>query len=175
MWHYHKLSTWDIAYAVDMAIACLITYCIMIFLLPNITGRPAVPIGTLWAVVSAAFVYRDTRSRSVAAAISRLVATIISLALCLSYLWLFPASAFGMAFLIVIGILLITSLGRPDEIGLTAVTTAIVMIVAANNPESALMQPWLRLIDTVVGIAVGVTCKWIASFMFYKIFGESVQ
>jgi hypothetical protein len=30
----------------------------------------------------------------------------------------------------------------------------------------------LRLADTVVGIAVGVACKYVGSFLFYKFFGE---
>ena len=35
MWQmrYQKVSTWDIAYAVDMAIACLITYWVVAFFL----------------------------------------------------------------------------------------------------------------------------------------------
>src|SRR5262245_19565972 len=33
-----KLSAWDVAYAIDMAIACLITYWVMIFLLPRLVG-----------------------------------------------------------------------------------------------------------------------------------------
>lgn len=175
MWQHHKLSTWDVAYAVDLSIACLITYWVAIFLLPYITGKPAAPVGILWAVISAAFVYRDTRSRSVAAGISRLVATLVSFVLCLAYLYLFPASPFGMAILIVIGALVITSLGRPDEIGLTTITTAVVMIVATNDPENAWAQPLLRLIDTMVGIAIGVSCKWVASFVLYEIVGESVK
>ena len=36
-----KLSAWDVAYAIDMAIACLITYWVMIFLLPRLVGWPS--------------------------------------------------------------------------------------------------------------------------------------
>lgn len=139
------------------------------------TGRPSAPVGILWAVISAAFVYRDTRSRSLAAGLSRLFATVVSLALCLAYLWLFPATAVGMALLIAIGTLVITALGRPDEIGLTAVATAVVMIGAADDPQNAWAQPLLRLIDTMVGVAVGMVCKWIASFMFATIAGREVR
>jgi hypothetical protein len=28
---------------------------------------------------------------------------------------------------------------------------------------------------TLVGIAVGVACKWVASFVFYRIFGEDYR
>jgi uncharacterized membrane protein YccC len=168
-----KLSAWDIAYAVDMAIACLITYWIAASLIPAVAGRPSTPVGILWAVISTVFVYKDTRSHSLTAGLSRLAATLLSLALCLAYLWLFPATALGMAALMLIGTLIATALGRSDEIGLTAITTAVVMIVAANAPDHAWQQPLLRLLDTVVGVAVGVACKWAASFLFYRISGEA--
>jgi len=76
--------------------------------------------------------------------------------------------------LILIGTLATISLGRRDEIGLTAITTAVVMIVAASDPPNAWQQPLLRLVDTVIGIAIGVVCKWAASCAFYKIIGEEV-
>jgi ABC-type branched-subunit amino acid transport system permease subunit len=88
---------------------------------------------------------------------------------------LFPITPFGMAVLILIGTLGTTSLGRRDEIGLTAITTAVVMIVASSDSENALQQPLLRLVDTVTGIAIGVVCKWTASLMFYRIVGEEMR
>jgi uncharacterized membrane protein YccC len=177
MWQmkYQKPSTWDVAYAVNMAIACLITYWVVAFFMPHLAGRPSTSIGTLWAVISTVFVYKDTRSHSLSAGISRLIATSVSLVLCFSYLLLFPVTPFGMAVLILIGTLVTTSLGRRDEIGLTAITTAVVMIVAASDSENALQQPLLRLVDTVTGIAIGVVCKWTASLMFYRIVGEEVR
>jgi hypothetical protein len=65
--------------------------------------------------------------------------------------------------------------GRPDETGLTAITIAVIMIVAMEHPKDGWMQPILRLADTVVGIVVGVACKWINSFVFYKLLGEDVR
>ena len=50
-----------------------------------------------------------------------------------------------------------------------------VMIVAASDPQEAWRQPLLRLVDTIVGIAVGVACKWIGSFLFSRIRGEEVR
>jgi uncharacterized membrane protein YccC len=177
MWQmrYQNVSMWDIAYAVDMAVACLISYWAVAFFLPNLSGRPSTSVGTLWAVISTVFVYKDTRSHSLSAGISRLIATMISLVLCLSYLLLLPITPFGMAALIFIGTLATISLGRRDEIGLTAITTAVVMIVAASDSQNAWQQPLLRLVDTVLGIAIGVICKWAASFMFYRIMREQVR
>jgi ethanolamine transporter EutH len=49
------------------------------------------------------------------------------------------------------------------------------MVVAGMSPLNAWHQPLLRLIDTVVGIAVGVACKWIASHVFSRITGKPVR
>ncbi|WP_428117549.1 FUSC family protein [Bradyrhizobium sp.] len=172
---FSKLSSWDIAYAVDMAIACLITYWVMAFLLPHWFGWPSTSVGVLWAVISTVFVYKDSRAHSLSAGIARLIATFASFALCLIYLWLLPATIIGMAALIAIGVLLMMLIGQRDETGLTAITIAVIMIVAAGNPQNPELQPILRLVDTVVGITVGVACKWVNSFVFYRITGEKVR
>jgi uncharacterized membrane protein YgaE (UPF0421/DUF939 family) len=171
---FSKLSAWDIAYAIDMAIACLITYAVMAYLLPR-WGWPTTSVGELWAVISTVFVYKDSRAHSLTAGMARLIATFVSFALCLIYLWLLPATIIGMAALIAIAVLLMMLIGRQDEMGLTAITIAVIMIVAADKPQEAELQPILRLVDTVVGIAVGVACKWINSFVFYRISGEDVR
>ena len=50
----------------------------------------------------------------------------------------------------------------------TGITTAVVMVVAAMSPQDAWLQPLLRLIDTVVGIAVGIGSMRIASLLFVQ-------
>jgi uncharacterized membrane protein YccC len=80
-----------------------------------------------------------------------------------------------MAALIGIGAVVMTLLGRRDDIVTTGITTAVVMVVAAMSPQDAWRQPLLRLVDTVIGIAVGVTCKSIGSFLFYSFKGEQAR
>jgi uncharacterized membrane protein YccC len=172
---FQRLSAWDVAYAIDMAAAAVITYSLMTFVVPLFENRPADPIGVLWAVISTVFVFRDTRARSLSAGVSRLLATFVSFALCLMYLALFPANPLAMIGLIAIGTLLMMLLGRRDDIGLTAITTAVVLIVAAGVSQDAWHQPLLRLRDTIVGVAVGVACKWIASFLFYRAVGAEAR
>ena len=147
----------------------------MTFVIPHLVNRPVDPVGVLWAVISTVFVFRDTRARSLSAGLSRLVATFVSFALCLMYLALFPANLLAMIALITIGTLLMTLLNRRDDIGLTAITTAVVLIVAASVSQDAWQQPVLRLMDAIVGIAVGVACKWIASFLFYRAVGAEAR
>jgi uncharacterized membrane protein YccC len=170
-----KFSAWDVAYAVDLAIACLITYWVTVFALPRLVGWPSTPVGVLWAVISTVFVYKDTRANTLSAAIARLIATFASFVLCLAYLWLLPATTIGMAALIAIGVLLMIFIGRRDETNLTAITIAVILIVAASDPQEARLQPLLRLIDTILGVTVGIACKWLGSFVYFRIVGEEVR
>ena len=166
------LSSWDVVYALNMAIACLITYWIMTHILSRFVGESTDFLGGMWAVVATVFVFRETRLRSLSAGIARLIATCVSFALCLLYLLLFPFTPMGMAALIAIGTMAMAWLGRRDDIVTVGITTAVVMVVAAMSPSDAWQQPLLRLVDTIVGIAVGVACKWAASFLFSKDIGE---
>jgi uncharacterized membrane protein YgaE (UPF0421/DUF939 family) len=169
------LSVWEVAYAIDMAIASAITYYLMAFVVPLLTHRPEEPVGILWAVISTVFVFRDTRAHSLAAGISRLAATCVSFVLCFVYLLLLPPGPLALIVLIAISALLMMVLGRRDDIGLAAITTVVVLIVAVSSPQNAWQQPLLRLTDTVVGVTVGIACKWIASFLFYRLIGEEVR
>jgi len=168
------LSLWDVVYALNMAIACLITYWIMTHILSRFVDESTDFLGGMWAVVATVFVFRETRLQSLSAGIARLIATCVSFALCLLYLLLFPFTPVGMAALIAIGTVVIALLGRRDEIVTVGITTAVVMVVAAMSPADAWQQPLLRLADTLVGVAVGVACKWVGSFLFYQLFGERV-
>jgi len=51
----------------------------------------------------------------------------------------------------------------------------IVSLAAALSTQPAWHQPILRLVDTLVGIAVGVLFKWLASYAFYRTIGEPVR
>ncbi len=170
-----KLSSWDVVYALNMAIACLIAYWIMTHILSRLVDEPSDFLGGMWAVVATVFVFRETRLRSLSAGLARLIATCVSFALCLLYLLLFPFTPVGMAALIGIGTVAMAVLGRRDDIVTTGITTAVVMVVAAMSPADAWHQPLLRLADTMVGIAVGVACKWVDSFLFYELIGEQAR
>jgi uncharacterized membrane protein YccC len=167
-----RLSSWDVVYALNMAIACLITYLIMTHSLSRFVDRPSDFLGGMWAVAATVFVFRETHLRSLAAGFARLIATCVSFALCLLYLLLFPFTPLGMAALIALGTMIMALLGRRDDIVTVGITTVVVMVVAAMSPSDAWQQPLLRLVDTIVGIGVGVACRWAGSFLFYKYVGE---
>ena len=162
-------------YSIAMALACVISYAVMTEFLNDVVEGRADPVGGMWAAVSTAFVFRDSRQHSLSAGAGRLIATCVSFALCLPYLWLIPPNAAGMAILLAVGTLVMMLLDRREDIITTAVTTIVVVAVALQHPADAWEQPLLRLFDTVVGVAIGVAGKWIASFAFYKARGEPVQ
>jgi uncharacterized membrane protein YccC len=163
-----KLSPGDIIYALEMAIACAISYWIITYGLAPFVDRASDFLGGMWAAVATVFVFRDTRSGSVSAGLSRLIATCVSFALCLLYLLLFPFQPVGMAAVIGLGTVVMMLLGRREDIVTTGITTAVVMVVAAMSPHDAWQQPLLRVVDTVVGIVVGIACRWIGSFLFVR-------
>ena len=162
-----RLSAWDVVYALNMGMACLITYWIITCLLSGFVDQAANFLGGMWAVVAVVFVFRDTRAHALSAGMARLIATCVSFALCLPYLLLFPFTPVGLAILLGIGTLVMALLRRRDDIVTTGITTAVVMVVAAMSAQTAWQQPLLRLVDTVVGIALGVACKWIGSYLVY--------
>ena len=168
-------ATWDFFYALDMALACLISYSLTTRVLSPFVAEPDTLLGGMWATVATLFVFRETRASSLAAGISRLIATGVSFALCLAYLLVLPFHPAGLAALLGAGTLILMALGRRDDIITTGITTTVVMVVAAMSPQDAWHQPLLRLVDTVVGIAVGVACKWLGSSLYYRCAGKPAR
>ncbi|HEX4167170.1 MAG TPA: hypothetical protein VHZ55_17025, partial [Bryobacteraceae bacterium] len=82
---------------------------------------------------------------------------------CLVYLLIFPFHLWAMATLIGIAAIAVTLLGRADDTITTGITIAVVMVVAALSPRDAWRQPILRVVDTAVGVAVGVAAAWIGA------------
>src|SRR3984893_17933001 len=62
-----KLSPEDIIYALEMSIACAISYWIITYGLAPFVDRDSDFLGGMWAVVATVFVFRDTRANSVSA------------------------------------------------------------------------------------------------------------
>ena len=146
----------NLAYSISMALACLIAYWLMTDVLNKIVSPDDDLLGGMWAAVAAAFVFRDARQASLSAGLSRLIATFISFALCLVYLAIAKPAPLGMALLVAMGTFVLVLINRREEIITTAITTIVVMVVAILDPTDAVKQPLLRMVDTVVGVAVGV-------------------
>jgi uncharacterized membrane protein YgaE (UPF0421/DUF939 family) len=159
-----KPTLQELIYAVDMAVACAISYVLVTELLGRFLDHANTLLGGMWAAVATVFVFRETHEGSVSAGISRLIATCVSFVLCFIYIALFPVNAAGIGLVVGLGTIVMMALRRPDDIVTTGITTVVVLVVAALDPEHALVQPPLRLFDTIVGIAVGVLFKWATSY-----------
>ena len=170
-----KSSAWDFFYGLDMALACFISYSVMTRVISPFVAEADAFLGGMWATVATVFVFRETRVSSLAAGVSRLIATGVSFALCLAYLLVLPFHPAGLAALLGLGTAVMMYLGRRDDIVTTGITTTVVMVVAAMSPQDAWHQPLLRLVDTVVGIAIGVACKWVGSFLYFRCVGKPAR
>jgi len=147
-----------------LAICCFLSYEIIVYLLTfsRFVPRDDELLGGMWAVVATIFVFRHSYEDSARAALGRTSATVFSFGLCLVYLLIFPFRLWGMVLLIGIGAIVLTLIGRSEDILTGCITTAVVMVVAGISPQHAWKQPILRVIDTIVGIAVGIVGAWIA-------------
>jgi hypothetical protein len=148
-----------------LAISCVISYSLITRILANTysVSRDDDLLGGMWAVAATIFVYRYSHAESVRAALSRMAATTVSFGLCLVYLLIFPFHIWGMAALIGIGAIAVTTMGRADDTITTGITIAVVMVVAALSPQDAWRQPILRVVDTAVGAVVGIAAAWLAA------------
>ena len=167
-----RLWSWKLAYSLNMGIVCAISYWTMTYALASMVGKDSDLLGGMWSAVATLFVFRGSRDSSVSAGVSRLLATGVSFALCLPYLWVFPFTIPGLAALIGIGTLAMMLLGRQDDIVTTVITTVVVMVVAAISPTDAWQQPVLHLVDTVVGVVIGVGGKWVSSYLYLRTVGK---
>jgi uncharacterized membrane protein YccC len=151
---------WKVAvFGCGLAIASVVSFWIITRILVQefSISRDDDLLGGMWAVVATIFVYRYSYEQSVGAALSRIAATSVSFVLCFVYLLFFPFHAWGMGVLIGLGAVVMSLLRRPDDVITTGITTAVVMVVAAISPDHAWRQPILRLFDTLIGVAVGIT------------------
>lgn len=164
-------ATDAIIHGVMLSVLCVISYWLITHMLARMVSvsRDDHLLGGMWAVVATIFVYRYGYDQTIAAALSRIAATLLSFVLCLLYLLFFPFDSWGMAALIGIGAVMMVWLGRPDDVITTGITTAVVMVVAAISPEHAWKQPILRLVDTIVGTSIGIIGAVISSKLADKL------
>ena len=150
--------------SVLLGASCLISYWLTARILSLAYSVSAADdaLGGMWAVVATVFVFRNTYDKTLAAALSRIAATLVSFALCLAYLAFLPFHLWGLAVLVGLSVLVTTMIGRPGDAITAAITTTVVLVVAELSPHDAWQQPILRLADTAAGVAVGLAAAWLA-------------
>lgn len=152
-----------VLHGVVLGLSCLLSYELVDHLLSRVysLSRSDDVLGGMWAVIATAFVYRAGRQQTMSAALTRMAATTLAMVLCLAYLLVFPFHAWGLLLLIGLGTAVMIAVGRSDDVITTAVTVAVVLVVADLSPHDAWEQPVLRLVDTAVGVAVGLAASWL--------------
>src|SRR5262249_5547436 len=123
------------AAAVDsllLAVACLISYWLTTRVLSPVYSVSTADdaLGRLLSVLATVFLFRSSFTRSLAAAVSRMAATLVSFALCLAYLAFLPFYPWGLAILVGLSVLVTAVIGRPGDEITAGITTAVVMVAA---------------------------------------------
>jgi uncharacterized membrane protein YccC len=149
--------------SVLLAVACLLSYWLTTraLSLAYSVGKDDDALGGMWSVIATVFLFRDSYNKSLAAAVSRMTATLVSFALCLAYLAVLPFHPWGLAVLVGLSVLVTALMGRPEDEITAGITTTVVMVVASLSPHEAWRQPILRLADTAIGVAVGLAAAWL--------------
>jgi uncharacterized membrane protein YccC len=121
-------------------------------------------IAGMWSVVAAAFVLSDQVRTSGHSFAGRLAATLVSSVLCFAYLLLLPFSAWGIALVVGVGVIVLAALGLQAETVTTSITSAVVLVVAGiDGPERGWEDPLIRVAATVIGGVVGIGAAWCVS------------
>ena len=146
-----------------LAVACLISYWLTTRVLSLVysVSKDDDALGGMWSVIATVFLFRDSYNKSLAAAVSRMAATLVSFVLCLAYLAFLPFHPWGLALLVGLSVLVTALIGRPEDEITAGITTTVVMVVASLSPHDAWRQPILRLADTAIGVAVGLVAAWL--------------
>ena len=156
-----RLSVFE---SVLMAVACLVSYWLVAGLSPFVhtVSRPDDIVGGMWASIATIVVTRSSYQESLGAGISRLAATMVSFVICQIYLIFLPFHPWALPLLIGVSALIPMLIGRPGDAATAAITTAVLLALAGVTPQHAWEQPALRLVDTIVGVAVGVGAAWLS-------------
>ena len=155
-----KIFFWDALDALNMGIACAVTYFLATQVLSSLVVESNSLLGGMWATASTIYVFRETRDTSVSALVSRLIATFVSFLLCFLYIAAKqPVNALGIGFLVGLCTIIMMLVNRRDAVVTAGITTVVVVVAAKLDPEHALLQAPLRLLDTVVGVLIGAAFK----------------
>ena len=166
-----RITPWDAAFAAGLTVACLSSFEVITLLMTDLLSRTNDLLGGMWTAVATVFVFRQAGAGVWSDSLARFVATCVSILLCFLYLLVFPFTAIGMACLIGLNVLPLALMGRRDDIVTAGITTAVVMVVAGLGPGRGWEQPLLRLLDTIVGAAIGIAGKWVVLRLFVRFAG----
>jgi hypothetical protein len=147
-----------VAYHAVLGSTCAAVFVLTTTVLGRLVAEPSETrsVGAIWAVVATIYVFHESAADRRRALVSRFAATALSFVLCEIYVLLLPFAVWGLAIAVAVGGVVVTLLGRPEDAGLTAITTTVVLgVVSAAPHEQVWAQPLLRLVDTAFGALIG--------------------
>lgn len=157
-----------VVHAASLLAAVLLAWYIATGITSRMSFLPAssVLLGGMWTVCATAFVYREQFTDSRSSAASRLIATTVSFVLTMAYFAVFPFTPVGLAVVLSLGALIVDFIGDPGDSVTVSITSAVVMVVAALGPATlAWEQPILRLVETLLGAAVGLATARVTRYL----------
>lgn len=166
----------DVVSSLLLGVSCAVSYLVLTLVVGPLLYEPSasVEIGGMWAVAATVFVFRASLTDALADARVRLGATLLSLVVCFVYLLLFPVTAVGIGVVLAVGSLAAVAIGRPQDASLTGITSIVVLVVAdLGRPSPAWVQPLLRLLDTAVGIGVGLLGATLFTVIAHRMKGRT--
>ncbi|MEV4539416.1 FUSC family protein [Asanoa sp. NPDC049518] len=147
-----------------LGLSCLLAFWLAseVFTRVYIDSRDSDLLGGMWAALSTIFVNRASFQESLAAGVTRMSATAISFVICIVYLVFLPFHLWAFALLIGVSSAVGLLIGQRGDATTAAITTAVVLVVAAISPVDPWQQPILRLVDTLIGVIIGVGTAWLS-------------
>jgi uncharacterized membrane protein YgaE (UPF0421/DUF939 family) len=160
-----RFDVMSVLHAVLVAAAATASYAIVTQGLSSVTplDNGTDRLGGMWAAVATLFCFRDSYADSARYALLRMSATLTSFVLCTIYVLLFPFSVWGIGVVVFIGAVALSGLHRQDDIMTASITTVVVLVVAGLATHDRWAQPLLRLLDTAVGVVIGLLAALLAT------------
>jgi uncharacterized membrane protein YccC len=158
-----RLDARSFAEAGVLAVAVIVSWYLVVPLGHVVLGQgnADAEIGGMWAVVATAFVFSDQVRASSHSFTGRMVATVVSSGLCFTYLLVLPFTAWAIALVVGIGVLVLAALGLSAETVTTSITSAVVLVVAGlDGAGHGWEDPLIRVVTTLVGGLVGLAAAW---------------
>jgi uncharacterized membrane protein YccC len=113
-------------------------------------------LGRMWSVVAGVFVFHLASTELRRQAVVRVSATVVSVLVCLGYLAVARTTWWGLSIAVAVSAAVPLVYGRRSDAVTAAITSTVILQVAATTHDVRTVIPLLRLLDTVVGTAVGL-------------------
>jgi uncharacterized membrane protein YccC len=125
-------------------------------------------LGRMWSVVAGVFVFHLASTETRRQGVVRISATLVSVLVCLGYLALAPTTWWGLSVVVAVSAAVPLVYGRRSDAVTAAITSTVILQVAATTHDVRTVIPLLRLLDTVVGTVVGLVVGALVAAVLHR-------